>query len=129
MGTVTLQCAGGAGNGPVVTEPVDAGSVRCDGGSRSLAMLTRQPVCENEMVPSLHSNLGDAASAAGAGLASTAAFCGAGAWATGFSNEEAQPAHQTESNKTRSIRICASVRRLLQRADTVGAVGSQTISP
>ena len=74
-------------------------------------MLTRQPVCENEIVPSLHSNLGDAASATGAGLAATAACCGAGACATGFSNEEAQPAHQTESNKTRSIRICISVRK------------------
>jgi hypothetical protein len=91
-------------------------------------MLSRQPVCENEIVPSLHSNFGDAVSATGAGLAATAACWGAGAWATGLSNE-AQPAQPTESNKTRLIRIGVSVRKLLQRADAVGPVGSQPTSP
>jgi hypothetical protein len=35
-------------------------------------MLSRQPVCDTEIVPSLHSNLGGA-SAAGAGAAGAAA--------------------------------------------------------
>jgi hypothetical protein len=82
-------------------------------------MLTRQPVCETEIVPSLHSKRGGAISATGAGLATAAACWGAGAWATGLSNE-AQPAQQTKSNKTRFIRICVGVRKPLQRADVVG---------
>jgi hypothetical protein len=91
-------------------------------------MLTRQPVCENEIVPSLHSKRGDATSATGAGLGAAAACWGAGAWATGLSNE-AQPAQQTESNKTRFIRICVGVRKPLQRADAVGRISSQPTSP
>jgi hypothetical protein len=99
--------AGDVGDWPVVAELIGAGSVCCDGGSRARAMLTWQPVCEIEIVPSLHSNLAGAASATGAGFSAAAACCGAGACATGFWNE-AQPAHQTEINKTRSIRMCAA---------------------
>jgi hypothetical protein len=45
----------------------------CDGGSRALAMATRQASCELETVPSLHSNLGGAASATAGGFAVAAA--------------------------------------------------------
>jgi hypothetical protein len=45
----------------------------CDGGSRALAMATRQASCELETVPSLHSNLAGAASATGGGFAVAAA--------------------------------------------------------
>jgi len=60
-------------------------------------MLARQPVCENEIVPSLHSNFG-VASAAGAGIGAAAVCCGAGACATGFW-DHAQPAHESRINK------------------------------
>jgi hypothetical protein len=50
------------------------GSAGGCGGSLARAMLTRQPDCETEIVPSLHSNLGET-SASGAGLAGTAAVC------------------------------------------------------
>ncbi len=99
--------AGDVGDWPVVAELIGAGSVCCDGGSRARAMLTWQPVCETEIVPSLHSNLAGAASATGAGFSAAAACCGAGTCASGFWNE-AQPAHQTEINKTRSIRMFAA---------------------
>ncbi len=52
-----------------------------EGGSRALAMAIRQASCELEIVPSLHSNLGGAASATGGGLAGAAAGWGWGAGA------------------------------------------------
>jgi hypothetical protein len=79
-------------------------SVCCPGGSRACAMLTRQPCCDVEIVPSLHSNLAGAASAAGAGFSSAAACWGAGASAAGFS-DKAQPAHQGKISTAMPIRI------------------------
>jgi hypothetical protein len=79
-------------------------SADCPGGSRACAMLTRQPCCEVEIVPSLHSNLAGAASATGAVFSSTAACWGAGASAAGFS-DRAQPAHQKQINTAMPIRI------------------------
>ena len=85
----------------------DAGSVCCPGGSRARAMLRRQPCCENEIVPSLHSNLAVAASATGADRSGAAACCGAAACAAGFS-DNAQPAHESEISTTMPIRICVA---------------------
>jgi hypothetical protein len=65
-------------------------------------MLMRQPVCEVEIVPSLHSNLGGGASATGAGFSSVAACWGA--CAAGFS-DRAQAAHHSEINTTMPIRM------------------------
>jgi hypothetical protein len=67
-------------------------------------MLTRQPCCEVDIVPSLHSNLAGAASATGAVLSGAAACSGAGASAAGFS-DRAQPAHQRQINTAMPIRI------------------------
>ena len=72
-------------------------------------MLTRQPDCEVEIVPSLHSNRGGAASATGAGF-SSAADCW-GATAAGFS-DKAQPAHQRDIHTTMPIRIWVASRAL-----------------
>jgi hypothetical protein len=81
-----------------------ARSAACPGGSRARAMLTRQPDCEVEIVPSLHSNLAGAVPATGAVFSSAAACWGAGACAAGFSDaNQAQPAH-----KERSIQQCRS---------------------
>ena len=67
-------------------------------------MLTRQPDCETEIVPSLHSNLG-ATSASAAGLGGTAAVCcAAGVCATGF-GDQAQPAHESKINSAEPGRI------------------------
>jgi hypothetical protein len=79
-------------------------SLGCPGGSRARAMLTRQPYCETEMVPSLHSNFAGAASASDAGFRGVAACWGTGASATGFTGA-AQPAHEREINKTAPVRI------------------------
>ena len=81
-----------------------ARSVDCPGGSRACAMLTRQPCCEVEIVPSLHSNLAGAVSATGAVFSCAAACWGAGANAAGFS-DRAQPAQQSEINTAMPIRI------------------------
>jgi hypothetical protein len=76
-------------------------------------MLRRQPVCETEIVPSLHSNLG-VGSAAGGGIEAAAACCGAGACATGF-GDKAQPAHESRIDKAKPVRIrVASGKRLQQ---------------
>jgi hypothetical protein len=66
-------------------------------------MLTRQPVCEIEIVPSLHSNLGTGSAACG-GIDAAAACCGAGACATGF-GDKAQPAHESRIDKAKPVRI------------------------
>jgi hypothetical protein len=65
----------------------------------------RQPYCEVEIVPSLHSNRAGAASATGAtgAVLSSAAACW-GASAAGFS-DKAQPVHQREINTATPIRI------------------------
>ena len=84
-------------------------SACCPGGSRARAMLMRQPDCEVEIVPSLHSNLGGVASATGAGFSSAAACCGA--TAAGFP-DKAQPAHQREINTATPIRIRVASRAL-----------------
>jgi hypothetical protein len=81
-------------------------------------MLTRQPACENEIVPSLHSNLG-AASAAGAGVGRAAVCWGAGARACGF-GAKAQPAHhgkinKAEIDKAKPIRIRVASGKPLQQ--------------
>jgi hypothetical protein len=76
-------------------------------------MLTRQPVCETEIVPSLHSNLG-AGSAACGGIDAAAACCGAGAWATGF-GDKAQPAHESRIDKAKPIRIRVASGKPLQQ--------------
>ena len=68
--TVRVQRAWPTGEAPV--EGVGLAGV-CDRGSRARAMATRQASCELETVPSLHSNLGDAASTTGGGFAVTAA--------------------------------------------------------
>ncbi|SDS24572.1 hypothetical protein SAMN05444158_1457 [Bradyrhizobium canariense] len=86
-------------------EPAGVWSADC-GGSRARAMLTRQPVCETEIVPSLHSKLGGEASAAGAGFGGAAACSGAGTCATGFC-DKAQPAHQSTMNKAEPVRIAS----------------------
>jgi hypothetical protein len=70
-------------------------------------MATRQPSCEIETVPSLHSNLGDAASATGGGFAGTAACWGAGACAAGFW-KKAQPVHENAIDRARTNRTCAA---------------------
>jgi hypothetical protein len=67
-------------------------------------MLMRQPDCETEVVPSLHSNLAGAVSASDAAFCGVAACWGAGASATGF-RDEAQPVHDSEISKTATIRI------------------------
>jgi hypothetical protein len=67
-------------------------------------MLRRQPCCEVEIVPSLHSNLAGAASATGAVFSSTAVCWGAGASVADFS-DKAQPAHQREIKTAMPIRI------------------------
>jgi hypothetical protein len=56
------------------------------------------------MVPSLHSNLADVASASGSMFCCVVACCGAGTCATGFWGK-AQPAHESEISKTAFIRI------------------------
>jgi hypothetical protein len=77
-------------------------------------MLTRQPVCETEIVPSLHSNLG-VASAAGGGIdAAAACCCGAGACATGF-GDKAQPAQESRIDKAKPVRIRVASGKLLQQ--------------
>ena len=79
----------------------------CDGGSRARAMATRQASCELETVPSLHSNLGGAASATGGGFAVAAAGRGAGACAAGFW-KSAQPVHETAIDRARTNRTRAA---------------------
>jgi len=86
-------------------------------------MLTRQPVCENEIVPSLHSNLGGV-SAAGGGVAAAAVCCGAGACATGF-GDKAQPAHESRINKAKPIRIRVASGKPHSAADAVDVVARQ----
>ena len=66
-------------------------------------MLTRHPVCETEIVPSLHSNLGVGSAACG-GIDAATACCGAGACATGF-GDKAQPAHESRIDRAKPIRI------------------------
>ena len=82
-------------------------------------MLTRQPDCETEIVPSLHSNLG-ASSASTAGLAGTAAVCcAAGVCATGF-GDQAQPAHENKINSAEPGRIgVASGNRVKSRPQSL----------
>jgi hypothetical protein len=77
-------------------------------------MLRRQPVCETEIVPSLHSNRGVESAACG-GIEAAAACCGAGACATVF-GDKAQPAHESSRiDKAKPIRIrVASGKRLQQ---------------
>jgi hypothetical protein len=92
-------------------------SAGCPGGSRARAMLTRQPYCDVEIVPSLHSNLAGAASATGGtgAIFSGAAACwGAGASAAGFSNQ-AQPPHQRAIDTAMPIRIWLASRTLRRR--------------
>jgi hypothetical protein len=92
-------------------------SAGCPGGSRARAMLTRQPYCDVEIVPSLHSNLAGAASATGgtgAVFSSAAACWGAGASAAGFSSQ-AQPPHQRETNTAMPIRIWVASRTFRRR--------------
>jgi hypothetical protein len=79
-------------------------SVDSPGGKRARAMLMRQPDCETEVVPSLHSNLAGAASPSGSTFCSVAACWGAGTCATGFC-DQAQPAHESEINRTAPVRI------------------------
>jgi hypothetical protein len=67
-------------------------------------MLTRQPCCEVDIVPSLHSNLAGAVSATGAVFSGAAACSDAGASAADFS-DRAQPAHHSEINTATAIRI------------------------
>jgi hypothetical protein len=69
----------------------------------------RQPVCDTDIVPSLHSNLG-VGSAAGAGVDTEAVCCGAGACATGF-GDRAQPALNSRIDKAKPIRIRAAFRK------------------
>jgi hypothetical protein len=76
-------------------------------------MLTRQPVCETDIVPSLHSNL-DVGSAACGGFAEVADCCGAGACATGF-GDKAQPAHESRIDKANPVRIRVASGKLLQQ--------------
>jgi hypothetical protein len=76
-------------------------------------MLTRQPVCETEIVPSLHSNLGVGSVACDGGEAA-AACCGAGACATGF-GDKAQPAHESRIDKAKPVRIRVASGNLLQQ--------------
>jgi hypothetical protein len=75
-------------------------------------MFTRQPVCETEIVPSLHSNLG-VGSAACDGIEAAAACCGAGACATGF-GDKAQPAHESRIDKAKPVRIRVASGKLQQ---------------
>jgi hypothetical protein len=84
-------------------------------------MLMRQPVCETEIVPSLHSNRG-AGSAAGGGFDATAACCGAGACATGF-GDKAQPAHESRIDKAKPIRICVASGKPFQQP--IGSTSSR----
>jgi hypothetical protein len=98
--------------GWLAVELEGARSAGCPGGSRARAILTRQPYCEVEIVPSLHSNLAGAASATGAVFSGAAACCwGAGASAADFS-DKAQPAHQREINTATPIRIWVASRPL-----------------
>jgi hypothetical protein len=89
-------------------DSTSARSVACPGGSRARAMLMRQPCCENEIVPSLHSNLAVAASAIGGDVSGTAACCGAAACAAVGFSDKAQPVHESEISTTMPIRICAA---------------------
>jgi hypothetical protein len=78
-------------------------------------MLRRQPVCETEIVPSLHSNLGGEASATGAGVG--AAACGGAALcATGFC-DQAQPAHDSKISRAGPIRIASLPKSRPRKAD------------
>src|SRR5271154_2949562 len=86
-------------------------------------MLTRQPVCETEIVPSLHSNLGTGSAACG-GIDAAAACCGAGACATGF-GDKAQPAHESRINKAKPVRIRVASGKLPPAADRVDLVAGQ----
>jgi len=83
-------------------------------------MLMRQPDCEVEIVPSLHSNLAGAASATGAAFSSTAVCWGVGAGAADFS-DKAQPAHHREIKTAMPIRIWGSF-RTTSAADADGLV-------
>jgi hypothetical protein len=85
-------------------------------------MLTRQPVWETEIVPSLHSNLG-AGSAACGGIDATAACCGAGTCATGFGDKAAQPAHESRMDKAKPIRIRVASGKPLQQP--IGSTSSR----
>jgi hypothetical protein len=76
-------------------------------------MLTRQPVCETEIVPSLHSNRG-VGSAAGGGIDAAAVCCGAGACATGF-GDKAQPVHESSIDKAKPVRIRVAFGKLLRQ--------------
>jgi hypothetical protein len=84
-------------------------------------MLTRQPVWETEIVPSLHSNLG-AGSAACGGIDAAAACCGAGACATGF-GDKAQPAHESRIDNAKPIRIRVASGKPLQQP--IGSTSSR----
>jgi hypothetical protein len=85
-------------------------------------MLTRQPVCETEMVPSLHSNLGVGSAAACGGIDAAAACCATGACATGF-GDKAQPAHDSRIDKAKPVRIRVASGELLQQP--IGATSSR----
>ena len=87
-------------------------------------MLMRQPVCETEIVPSLHSNLGTV-SATGGGIDAAAVCCGAGASATGF-GDKAQPAHRSRIDKAKPIRIRAASGKAPAAADGVDLVARQS---
>jgi hypothetical protein len=84
-------------------------------------MLMRQPDCEVEIVPSLHSNRGGAASATGGAGFSSAAACW-GTAAAGFS-DKAQPALQSEISTAMPIRIWSLPKRL-QRPMWMGGVAT-----
>ena len=84
----------------------------------------RQPVCETEIVPSLHSNLGTV-SATGGGIDAAAVCCGAGASATGF-GDKAQPAHRSRIDKAKPIRIRAASGKAPAAADGVDLVARQS---
>jgi hypothetical protein len=102
-------------------------SAGCPGGSRACAMLTRQPNCEVEIVPSLHSNLAGAGSATGAVFSSTAVCWGAGASVADFS-DKAQPAHQREIKTAMPIRIWGAFGPL-QRPMRMVSCDDQPCSP
>lgn len=91
------------------------------GGNRAWAMLIRQPVCDTEMVPSLHSNRGVApAAGAGTGGGAAATCGGAGACAAGFC-DQAQPAQDMAEHSR--ISRAGSVRIAIAFAKTAPADG------
>jgi hypothetical protein len=80
-------------------------------------MFIRQPVCETEIVPSLHSNRGGEASATGAGVGTGAAACGGAAFCAAGFCDQAQPAHDSKINRAGPIRIAALPKSRPRKAD------------